>query len=74
MHQFARLVGSVVLCWSPLTSHVHGVYFSMGETQAVNYWAPLVGGDVLLIFMFKLFCTECLSAPLSRFLTRIYGA
>ena len=48
MHQSARLVGSVVLCWSPLTSHVLGVYFSMVDVQDTN--CHLVGsscwGDV----------------------------
>ena len=33
MHQSARIVGSVVLCWSPFTSHVLGVYFSMVDVQ-----------------------------------------
>ena len=33
MNQSARLVGSVVLCWSPLTSRVLGVYFSIVEVQ-----------------------------------------
>ena len=29
MHKSARLMGSVVLCWTPLTSHVIGVPFPM---------------------------------------------
>ena len=41
-------MGSVVLCWSPLTSHVIGVYLSMVEVQDTS--CHLVGsscwGDV----------------------------
>ena len=35
MHQSARLVGSVVLFWSPLTSRVLGVHVSMAEVQDI---------------------------------------
>ena len=43
MHQSVRLVGSVVLCWSPLTSHVLVVYFSMVEVQNTSW--ELVGSS-----------------------------
>ena len=47
MHQSARLVGSVVLCWSPLTSHVLGVYFSMVEVRKTQAGLVLLGLGVI---------------------------
>ena len=80
MHQSARLVGSVVMCCSSLTSHVLGVYFSMVEVQETSChilgsscWVTCDISETNLLTQLLQHLTEP-SSPVHPLLSRIFSA